>query len=92
MRECLDDLRIVVVILIRGRIEGSLDLKLPVSLGLKRSTYLKLLNVSILKIMVGSPLAWPIILIVGILVGPFTYAGSDESSDPIGKDSKLFGG
>ena len=48
MRECLNDLRIVVVILIRGRIEGSLDLKLLVSLGLKRGTYLKFLNIRIL--------------------------------------------
>ena len=56
MREYLNNLRIVVIVLIRGRIEGSLDLELLVSPGLKRSIYLKLLNIRILKVIVGPSL------------------------------------
>jgi hypothetical protein len=78
------------MVFIRGCIKGSLDLNLLVTLGLKSSSYLKLFNVAIFKVVISTPLIGPIILI-RVLVNSFPRAGSSESLNPVGKDLKLFG-
>ena len=91
MGKCLNDLSTVIVVFVRGCIEGSLDLDLPVTPGLKSGSYLKLFNVAIFKVVISTPLTGPIILI-RVLINSFPRAGSSESSNPVGKDSKLFSG
>jgi len=36
-----------------------------------------------------TPLAWWVILVVGVLVSPLTRTGPHEASDPIGESSEL---
>ena len=62
--QCLNDLSTVVIVLIWRCVEGSSDVDLLVAPGLKASTHLKLLNVGVLKVIVGPPLAWPVTVVV----------------------------
>ena len=56
MVECFNGLCTVVIVFVRGRVEGSLDVDLLVTPGLKACAYSEFLNVAILKVVVGTSL------------------------------------